>query len=157
MICFAFLGEGVHLNNVRFVFATPALERILLQICNGYQPTTFTNMDPICIALVKQSLFEEVSCTMGNHAISFHFSKSKTSITGPSFSRLPCQDLDRAPPTRMDLVINHMLQSLVVSGAKEDHSTETSTSVTIIHGLKTTHLITTFVKSFADIVHLKQK
>lgn len=147
--------EDTHLNNVCFILAASALKRILLQVCNGYQTTMFTNMDSVCITLIKQPLFEKVSSTMGNHAISFHFSKSKTTITGPSLSWLPCQDLNRATPTWMDLVIDHVFQSLVVSGAKEYQSTETSTCVTVVHSLKATHLIATFVKSFADIVHLQ--
>lgn len=96
---FLSVDENIYLNNVSFVLATSTLKRILLQICNSYQPTSFTNVDPICITLVKQPLFEKVSSTMGNHAISFHFSKPKTSITGPPLSRLPCQYLHRPTPT----------------------------------------------------------
>lgn len=50
-----------------------------------------------------------------------------------------------------------MLQALVVSGPKEDHSCESSTSMTVVHGLEPTHLIATFVKGFANIVHLTKK
>jgi hypothetical protein len=43
---------------------------------------------------------------------------------------------------------------LVIGRAKENHGTETSPCMTIVHCLKTTHLVPTFVKRFADIVHL---
>lgn len=146
----------MYLHNVSFVLATSALERILLQICNCYQPTTLTDMNSIRITLIKQSLFEKVSSTMSNHTIPFHFSKAKTSITRPSLSRLPSEDLHRTTSTRMDLVIYHVLQSLVISGSKEYHSSKPPASVTIIHGFKSTHLITTFVKCFTDIIHLNK-
>ena len=111
-------------------------------------------MDPVCITLVKKPFFQEVGSTMGNHAVSLHLPKSETTITGSPLSRLPCKNLYRAAPTRMDLVINHVLQSLVVSWSQEYHKSEHSSCVPIVHGLKPTHLITTFVKCLADIVHL---
>lgn len=49
-------GLEIHLNDVGFVFAAPTFEGTLLEICNGYQSATLTDMDPISITLVKQPL-----------------------------------------------------------------------------------------------------
>ena len=143
-----------HLNNVSLILATPAFKRVLFEVCNGNQSTAFTDMNPVCITLVKKPLFQEVRSTMGNHAVSLHLPKSKTTITRSPLSRLPRKNLYRASSTRMDLVINHVLQSLVVRWPQEYHKSEHSSCVPIVHGLKPTHLITTFVKCLADIVHL---
>lgn len=149
------INIAAYLNNFGFILATSALERVLLEICNGNQTTALTDMNPISITLVEQPFFQEVGCPMSNHAVPFHFSKTETTITRSPLSRLPSKDLHWTSPSGVDLIIHHVLKPLVVSGAQEYHSSQSSACMTIIHSLKTTHLITTFVECFTDIVHLK--
>lgn len=59
---------------------------------------------------------------MADDAISLHLTKAQTTFAGSTFNRLPRQDLDRPPPSRMDLVIHHMFEALIVGGVQEDLS-----------------------------------
>lgn len=149
-------GLSPHLNNVSFILATSALEGILLKVSNGNESTFFTYMDSISITLVEQPFFQEERSPMCNHAISLHLAKTQTAISGPPLCGLPGEDLHRPAPSRVDLIIHHVLQPLVVRGAKENHGSQFPTSVTIVHGLEPSHLVSTLVKSFANVVHLKR-
>ena len=55
----------------------------------------------------------------------------------------------------MDFVIHHMLQPLIVCGTEEDLRIHSSTSVSIVHNLKTPSLIPAAVKHPAQVVNLE--
>src|SRR3990167_9727517 len=63
--------------------------------------------------VVPQSVLEEEAGTMRDQSISFHFSKSKSSLSGTSVHRLSSEHLTRASGPCMHLVIHHMFQFLV--------------------------------------------
>jgi len=111
-------------------------------------------MDSVCVTLVKQPFLQEESCSMRDHTVPFHFSKAETTITRSPLCWLPGEYLNRTTSSRMYLVIHHVLESLVIRGTQENHCSQFSSSVTIVHGLKSTHLIITCMKSFADVIHL---
>ncbi|MFS7933021.1 hypothetical protein Hanom_Chr04g00374841 [Helianthus anomalus] len=73
--------RNMHLNNISLVLASSTLERVLFKISNRDQPTTLANMNPVRITLVKQSFLKKMSSTMSNHAVPFHFTKPKPTIT----------------------------------------------------------------------------
>jgi hypothetical protein len=85
---------------------------------------------------------------MRDHAITFHFSETETTISGPTFDRLPCQDLNWSPGSGMDLVVDHVAETLIVRRAQEDLSNKLPTGVAIIHDLKSARLIAMLAKEF---------
>lgn len=104
-------------------------------------------MNAIIIRDIKESLLEESGSTMRYHAITLHFTKSETSITRSSFCRLSSEYLSGTSSSGVNLVLNHVLQSLVVGGTKEDHDFKFSTIKAIIHNLISMKLVTLLMKS----------
>ena len=68
---------------------------------------------------------------------SLHLSETKTAVPGPTLHRLPHQDLDWAPGSGMDLVVHHMLETLVIGRTQEDLSAHLASRVAGVHYLKT--------------------
>jgi hypothetical protein len=62
------------------VSTATALEGVLAKVGNGNHATEVAHVHSIGIGLVVESLFEELSRTVRDHAITLHFSESKTSI-----------------------------------------------------------------------------
>lgn len=59
---------------------------------------------------------------MADDAITLHLAKAETPFSGSTFDWLSGQNLDRSSPPRMNLVIHHMLEALVVGRIQEDLS-----------------------------------
>mmetsp|Transcript_14281 Transcript_14281/g.27527 ORF Transcript_14281/g.27527 Transcript_14281/m.27527 type:complete len:216 (+) Transcript_14281:230-877(+) len=91
--------------------------------------------------------------SVSNHAVSFHFSETETSLSRPSFLRLPREELYQASGPGVDLVANHMLQPLVVRWPKENHAVKLPSRVSIVHHLASPHLIATLVQLVTDLLH----
>ena len=83
---------------------------------------------------------------MGNHTITFHFSKPETSITWSALSWLACQYLHWASTSWMHLVINHVLQSLIKSGTQENHYLHLLASEAVVHHLVASQLVSEAVQ-----------
>lgn len=98
-------------------------------------------MNLIGVTYIEEALFEEASGTMRNHTVTLHLAEAKTSVAATTLSRLASQDLGRASPTRVNLVLDHVLESLIVSGTEEDHHLHLLASEAIVHNLVSTHLI----------------
>lgn len=110
---------------------------------------------------IVETLAKEVSDSVGNHAISLrkrdkriqskapghvrqwraegtylHLSETKTSIAGPTLDGLTGEDLDGSAGAGMDLVGNHVLETLVVRRAEVDLGSELAARVTVVHDLE---------------------
>ena len=70
---------------------------------------------------------------MRNHAVSLHLAKTKSTITAPAFGWLPCQDLSWTSTTRVNLVLNHMFEPLIVSGTQENHNFHLLACEAVVH------------------------
>lgn len=65
-----------------FVFAASAFKGLVSQIGNADQSAHIANMYTVGIRHFKQSFSQKLCSTMSNLAISFHLSKTQTSVTG---------------------------------------------------------------------------
>mmetsp|Transcript_11227 Transcript_11227/g.69336 ORF Transcript_11227/g.69336 Transcript_11227/m.69336 type:complete len:386 (-) Transcript_11227:2198-3355(-) len=79
---------------------------------------------------------------MTDHAVPFHLSKSKPAVTRSTLNRLPGKNLNGTTTTRVNFVVYHMFQALVVRGAHEDLGVQPATSVSIVHHFVSTRLKT---------------
>ena len=104
-------------------------------------------MDAVVVRDIKQSLFQEAGTSMRNHAITFHFSETKATITRTTFSGLSGQDLSWSSATSVNLISDHMLQSLVIGRTEEDLYFKSLSSESTVHGLITVALVAEVVKS----------
>ena len=53
----------------------------------------------------------------------------------------------------MNLVLDHVLESLVVGGPKEDHDLKLPPVETVVHDLIPTKLVTLLMKCLGDLLH----
>jgi hypothetical protein len=53
-----------------------------------HQSTNVANVDAICVTDFKETFLEKSSCTMRNHAITFHLSETQPTITRPTLHGL---------------------------------------------------------------------
>ena len=57
---------------------------------------------------------------MGDHAVPLHLSEPETSVPAPALGGLLVEVLELSSGPGVDLVVDHMLESLVVGGPEED-------------------------------------
>lgn len=98
-------------------------------------------MQLVAVRDIDKSLFQEASCTVGYHAVTFHFSESETTVTTSAFCWLPRQNLGWTAAARVHLIFNHVLESLVVSRTQEYHDFHLSASEAIVHDLVAASLV----------------
>lgn len=135
----------VHHRNLRL--ATPfAFVNLRVKISLGEKTANVTNVNSILVWDIHSSLFQESGCSVRNHAVTLHFSESKTTVSRSTFSWLPCQDRSWTSSSRVHFVSNHMLQSLIVSRADENKDLLFLSSETIVHYLITVSLVTKVVQ-----------
>jgi len=97
---------------------------VLLDVGLTEESTRVAHVYAVAVRHIKQSLLEEASRTMRNHAISLHFSETKSTVTGATLRWLPSQNLSGATSSRVNLIADHMFKTLVIGGTQEDHDFE---------------------------------
>lgn len=78
---------------------------------------------------------------MTNDAVSLHLSKPQAPIPGSTLHRLAGEHCNRATSPGVDLVIHHVLQSLVVGGIQKDLGFQLTSGVTVVHHLPAPTLV----------------
>lgn len=73
-----------------FVFTASALKCLLLHVCNGNESTEVTHIDLIGIGGSVESLVKELGSTMSYLTITFHLTKTQTSITNEEIESQYC-------------------------------------------------------------------
>jgi hypothetical protein len=82
---------GVRHVNLIYVLARVADTAVVFELFKvGFteETTDRTDVDTVMIGDIEQSFFEETSTSMRDHAITLHFSKTKTTVSGTTFCRL---------------------------------------------------------------------
>lgn len=87
---------------------------------------------------------------MRNHTIALHLSEPQTTVTTTTLDRLTREDLYRPTGTRVDLVVHHMLETLIVSWAEVDLRLQLASGVAMVHNLQTSRLVTLLAKELRD-------
>jgi hypothetical protein len=141
------------LANLRGVLTVLTLKPLFGQVANTEEPAKLANVDSVAIADIEESLFQEPGCSMRDHAVALHFSKAQASISRSSFCGLASENLGWSSASSMDLVLNHVLESLVVSGSKEDLDFHLFSVKTIVHHFVTPKLVSLFVKKFGHLLN----
>jgi hypothetical protein len=83
---------------------------------------------------------------MRYHTITFHLTETQATITTTAFSWLSSQNLSWTSTSRMNLILDHVLQSLVVSWTKEDHNFHFLACKAIVHNFIAPQLIAKTMK-----------
>lgn len=98
------LNEHSHITNVQSVGVT-GIEKTLLE--EGGDA-----MRDHTIALGEKH--KSADSTQEEHVSHLHLSKTKATITTPTFDGLSGQNLYRTSRSRVNLILHHMLQSLII-------------------------------------------
>lgn len=111
-------------------------------------------MHSIRIGHLEQAFTQELRRSMGNLTITFHFAETKSTIAGPSLHRLADQNLDGTTSSRMDLVVHHMLETLIVGRTEEDLGVDFASSVSVVHYLVATQMVAILLQESRDFLHV---
>lgn len=87
---------------------------------------------------------------MGYHAVTLHFTESETTISGSTFCGLPGQNLNWSSASRVHLVVDHVLQSLVEGGCQEDHDLHFLSREAIVHNFIASELVAQGMELIGD-------
>jgi len=140
------------LTDVLCGVAPAAVVLELKQIGLAEESTSVAYVDTVAVGHVEEALLQEAGSAVRNHAVTFHLSETKTTISGSTFSGLSSENLSGASAARMDLITHHMLQALIVGGVEEDHDLEALASEAIVHHLIAVPLITEVVELVRDVL-----
>ena len=113
----------------------------LSQIGLTEETALLADVDTIAIRNIEETFLQESGRAMRYHAVTFHLSESQTTITSSSLSRLTSENLSRTTASGVDLVTNHMLQSLIVGRVEEDHDFKLLSSKAVVHDLVSISLV----------------
>mmetsp|Transcript_59656 Transcript_59656/g.129706 ORF Transcript_59656/g.129706 Transcript_59656/m.129706 type:complete len:456 (-) Transcript_59656:728-2095(-) len=109
-------------------------------------------MHSVVVALVEQALLEELCGTVGDHAVTLHLSEPQTTVSPTTLEGLPGQDLHFAAGARVDLVVDHMLESLVVRRAEENGCDHPATCLAVVHDLRASLLVSASVQLLGNVL-----
>lgn len=140
------------MGDLRLVLAALALERVVAQIGHGDDSAEVANVDAVGIGNFKETLAQELSRSVGDLTISFHLSESETAVAGTTFHGLADEDLDRTSGSRVDLVVHHVLETLVVGRAEKDLSAELATSVAVVEHFVASQVIAVLLQEVRDLL-----
>jgi len=113
----------------------------LSQICLTERTALLADVDTVLIRDIEETFLQESGRAMRYHAVTFHLSESQTAVTSSSLSWLAGENLSRTAASGVDLVADHMLQSLIVGRVEEDHDFELLASEAIVHDLVSISLV----------------
>lgn len=91
---------------------------------------------------------------MRNLTVPFHLPETQASVSRPTLHGLPDEDLKGASGPRVDLVVHHVLQSLVVSGPQEDLGVDLPAGVAVIHDLVASQLVAVLLEQGRDFLYI---
>ena len=86
-------------------------------ICDDDEAALIANVDVIWIGDLEEALFEELRGAVRNLTIALHFAEAKAAVARSALHRLAIHHLHGTASARMDFVVDHMLEALIVGGA----------------------------------------
>lgn len=143
-----------HLRNLRLILTPLTLKRVIPHIRNRNQPTEITNMNPVRIGHLEQALPQKLRRPMRYLTIALHLPKTQSTIPGTPLHRLSHQNLQGATRPRMDLIVHHVLQALIVRGAQEDLRVNFPPCMPIVHDLVPSQVVPILLQEGGDLLHV---
>jgi hypothetical protein len=89
---------NLDLRDVGSVVAVLALEPLLVQVSLANQTADAADVHAIQIGHVEETLLQESSCAVRDHAIALHLSETQTAVARTTLGRLASQDLGGTTP-----------------------------------------------------------
>eukprot|EP00123_Amoebidium_parasiticum_P018025 comp24071_c0_seq1/m.43308 comp24071_c0_seq1/g.43308 ORF comp24071_c0_seq1/g.43308 comp24071_c0_seq1/m.43308 type:complete len:370 (+) comp24071_c0_seq1:731-1840(+) len=140
-------------RHLRLVLAAAALECLCREVCNGNETTQVAHVHTVLVTAQEHALLEEVGRTVGDHAIALHLTEAQTTLTRTTLGRLTGQVLCGAACSRVDLVVHHVLQALVVRQGQEHLGVDLAPSVPVVHHLVAAQVVAVLLQHLRDTLH----
>lgn len=142
-------------GNVDFADTSAALARstlecVTLEIGDGRQSAIVANVNLISVGGIIHAFLEEGTYAVRDHTVALHLSETQTAVTRSTLNRLTCKNLHWSASSRVDLVVDHMLQALIVRRAKVNLGLKLATGVAIVHDFQSTALVAQKTKLLTD-------
>ena len=80
------------------VLAPPALKGVGLEVGYGYEPTEVTEMDPVGVRSVVETLVKELSRAVSDLAVTFHLPEPQTPVTAKAVIQVTPRPHPQATP-----------------------------------------------------------
>jgi hypothetical protein len=141
-------------RDLSFVTARAALKRIGSVIRDHNETTLIADVDMVRIGDFEETLLQELCSSMRNLAITFHFTEAQTTVTSTTLHRLSIHHLNWTASTRVNFVVDHVLQALIVGWAEENLSRQLASSVTIVHNFISAQMVIIFAEQCTDLLHV---
>lgn len=124
-----------HLRALGRLVAMTAFEYVVLQFRIHRIAAHATHVDKVRVTAVEETLLEELGIAVGDLTISFHLPESETTVFSTTLERLSGHQCDGSSRSAVDLVVDHMLQTLIKRRSEEDRDHHLSASEAIVHDL----------------------
>jgi len=136
------------------VLARLATVDALVRIHVGHHATLLAHVNPVVVRAFHEALLEKARDAMCPVALDLHLSKTKTAIPCTSLCWLTSEENNRATTApAVDLIIHHVLQSLVIRRSNKDGRGHLLACPRIIHDLVAISLKATRCKRHCNILH----
>ncbi len=122
-----------------------AIQRLVPLVSHGNKAAEITHVDLVGVAGEEEALSQELSSSMSYLTVPFHFTESETTVPTTTLHGLSIEDLDGTAGSRMDLVVDHVLEALVVGGTQEDLGVQFATSEAVVHDFIACVLVAVFL------------
>eukprot|EP00962_Isochrysis_galbana_P042385 scaffold15837_cov99-Isochrysis_galbana.AAC.3 len=90
--------------------------------------------------------------SVGGAPVALHLSEPQPAVARAPLHRLAREQRDRPAGARVDLVVDHVLEPLVVGGAQENGRLEPPARVAVEHDLEATLLVAEVLEELGDVV-----
>lgn len=129
------------------VLAELAAVLVVAKVGNRHETALPASVNSVQVGNVAESFLQELrstyrnrSVTVGDHAVTLHLSEPQTTVSASTLSRLLVEVLEFASGSGVNLVVDHVSQSLVVGRPDEDLGLQLLPGERIEHDLGSTGL-----------------
>lgn len=137
-----------------FVLASLAFECVVSQISDGNQSAEIADVHAIRIGYLEQALTQELGSTVRYLTITLHLTETKSTVAGSALHGLSHENLNGTASSRMDFVVHHVLETLIICWSQKHLRIDFTTGVTIVHDFVATQMVTVFLEEGGDFLHV---
>eukprot|EP00042_Codosiga_hollandica_P059448 m.916303 g.916303 ORF g.916303 m.916303 type:complete len:306 (-) comp60162_c0_seq1:2712-3629(-) len=141
------LGDASH------VAAWLAAELLGAWIGDRNQTANVADVHRVRVRHIEQTFLEDVGDTVRDHAVALHFTNTQAAVTRTTLHRLTGKDLHRSARARVDLVVHHVLESLVVRGSEVNLCIELAAGEAVVEHLVSVFVVVVPLQRGCDMLH----
>ncbi len=135
------------------VLAAATLVALLLELSYGDQTAEVAHVHSIWIAHLEQALLEELRRAVRDLTVALHLAEAETTVTRATLHGLTVENLHGSARSRVNLIVDQMLEALVVRGSQVDLRVELASGEPVVHDLVATRVVVVADEQLGDLLH----